>query len=181
MRTNNRYRENPVQDLLNAVVVQAAEDYRDYCSRLLKDPDDKEAKREREAVRRFFLSEDFKVYTTVAGSRILSRLEDEQREVKLSYQKYRDKVAAVALEARECAKLLMQWQASDDESEELLHRGQEQEKLVRNLIEELRAEKDKLPKEIRKFVRVMSYEPVMEKSYRQLEEDIRNGKENLWG
>ena len=181
MRTNNRYRENPVQDLLNAVVVQAAEDYREYSGKLLVHPDDQEAKKEREAVRRFFLSEDFKVYTTVAGSRILNRLEDEQRDVKLSYQKYRDRVAEVALEARKCAKLLMQWQASGDESEDLLQRGQEQEKLVRNLIGELREEKDKLPKEIRKLVRVMRYEPLMAIAYRQVEEDIRNGKEDLWG
>ena len=181
MKTNNRYRENPVQDLLNAVVVQAAEDYRDYCARLLKDPDDQEAKKEREAVRRFFLSEDFKVYTTVSGSHILSRLEDEQKDVKLSYQKYQDRVAEATLEARKCAKLLMQCQVREEEAENLLQKGQEQEKLVRNLIAELRAEKDKLPKEVRSLVRVMSYECLMEKAYRQLEEDIQNGKEELWG
>ena len=181
MKTNNRYRENPVQDLLNAVVVQAAEDYRDYCARLLKDPDDQEAKKEREAVRRFFLSEDFKVYTTVSGSHILSRLEDEQKDVKKSFQKIRDREAELAFEARKCAKFLIQWQTAESESDELLQKGQEREKLVRNLIEELRAEKEKLPKEIRNLVRVMSYEPVMEKAYRQLEEDIRNGKEDLWG
>ena len=181
MRTNNRYRENPVQDLLNAVVVQAANDYREYCTKLLVAPDDQEAKKEREAVRRFFLSEDFKVYTTVAGSRILSRLEDEQRDVKLSYHKYLDRLAEAALEARKCAKLLMQCQAREGEAENLLQKGQEQEKLVRNLIAELRAEKDKLPKEVRSLVRVMSYERLMEKAYRQLEEDIQNGKEELWG
>ena len=112
MRANNRYRENPVQDLLNAVVVQAANDYREYSTRLLVDPDDQEAKKEREAVRCFFLSEDFKVYTTVAGSRILSMLEEEERNVKKSFKKYRDREAGLALEARKCAQLLMQWQAS---------------------------------------------------------------------
>ena len=144
MKAEIRYSENPVQDLLNAVVVQAAEDYREYSVKLLLNPDDQEITKEREAVRRFFLSEDFKVYTTVAGSRILSRLEEEERNVKRSYQKIRAREAELALEARKCAKLLLQWQSSDDESEELLQRGQEQEKLVRDLIEELQVEKEKL-------------------------------------
>ena len=181
MRTNVRYNKGPVQDLLNAVVVQAAEDYREYSGRLLVNPEDREAAEGMEEVKSFFLSEDFAIYTTLAGSYLLRKLEEEERNAKRSFQKIRAWEAELALEARKCAKLLMQWQTREGEAEDLLQKGQEQEKLVRNLIEELREEKDKLPKEIRKLVRVMSYEPVMEKAYRQLEEDIRNGKEVLWG
>ena len=38
MKVSDRFHKGPVQDLLNAVVVQAAEDYREYSAKLIVQP-----------------------------------------------------------------------------------------------------------------------------------------------
>ena len=91
MRTNVRYNKGPVQDLLNAVVVQAAEDYREYSGRLLVNPEDREAAEGVEEVKSFFLSEDFCFYTRVEGSYILKKLEEEQRVSAALFSEFREK------------------------------------------------------------------------------------------
>ena len=82
MKTAYRYYEHAIQDLLNAVVVQAAEDYREYSVRVMMKPTDLTAKKEIEAIRQFFLSPEFEVYTTAEGAFILRKLEEEERQMK---------------------------------------------------------------------------------------------------
>ena len=180
MKVSDRFHKGPVQDLLNAVVVQAAEDYREYSAKLLVHPDDQEAAEGKEEVESFFLSEDFCFYTKVQGSYLLRKLEEEQKEIETAYLAYKSRESELFAEARQCAKLLMQWQEQEDEDEELLARGREQESRLHSMIADLQNEKRKLPKAVGKAVRVMSYETVMYKAYAQLKEDIRNGKEDLW-
>ena len=86
MKIENRYTENPVQNLLNAVVVQAAEDYRMYSAKLLKKPKSKQAAEEKEMIRSFFLSQYFEMYTTVEGEYILKKLESEEQEMQRDYE-----------------------------------------------------------------------------------------------
>ena len=104
----------------------------------------------------------------------------EQKEIETAYLAYKARESELFAEARQCARLLMQWQEQEDENEELFERGKEQENRLHSMIDDLRIEKSKLPKAIRKTVRVMSYETVMYKAYARLKEDIRNGKEDLW-
>ena len=180
MKISDHFNKGPVQDLLNAVVVQAAEDYREYSAKLLVHPDDRGAAEGKEEVESFFLSEDFMIYTTLAGSYLLRKHEEEQKEVETAYLAYKAREADLLAEARQCAKLLMQWQKQEDDNEELLARGREQESRLHSMIADLQNEKRKLPKAVGKAVRVMSYETVMYKAYAYLKEDIRNGKEDLW-
>ena len=43
MKVSDRFHKGPVQDLLNAVVVQAAEDYREYSAKLIVKPGSRQA------------------------------------------------------------------------------------------------------------------------------------------
>ena len=79
MKINDHYHKGPVQDLLNAVVVQAAEDYREYSAKLIVKPGSRQAAKDLEEVISFFLSEDFCFYTKVGGDYILKKLEEEKR------------------------------------------------------------------------------------------------------
>ena len=179
MKVSDRFHKGPVQDLLNAVVVQAAEDYREYSAKLIVNPGSRQAAKDLEEVKSFFLSEDFCFYTKVGGDYILKKLEEEQKEQAAAYQNYKAREAELLVEARKCAKLLMQWQEQADESGDILEQGKVQELSVRRLISDLKVLKMRLPKEIRKTVRVMSYETLMHKAFTQLKEDVRNGKEGL--
>ncbi len=77
MKVSDRFHKGPVQDLLNAVVVQAAEDYREYSAKLIVKPGSRQAAKELEEVMTFFLSEDFCFDTKVGGKYILEKLEKE--------------------------------------------------------------------------------------------------------
>ena len=66
-----------IQDLLNAVVIQAAEDFRDYSVKLMLNPQSREWKKRKDNVIRFFLSNDFNAFTRVQGKYILTRLQKE--------------------------------------------------------------------------------------------------------
>ena len=82
MKTNDRYYRDAAQDLCNAVVVQAADDFREYSSRLMVNPNDWAAKKELEEVKSFFLSPWFGRFTTAPGTFILRKLIAEQEQVK---------------------------------------------------------------------------------------------------
>ena len=69
-----------MQGLFNAVVVQAADDYREATITLMEKPDDKAALAMLEDCQSFFLSEDFCFYTSIPGADILHRLEMEKEE-----------------------------------------------------------------------------------------------------
>ena len=72
----NAYDDN-VALLLNAVVVQAARDYRAACRRLKKYPFDEIAGCMKIDAESFFLSEDFSAYSSVDGKQILKMLKEE--------------------------------------------------------------------------------------------------------
>ena len=63
--------------LLNAVVIQAARDYRAACRILRRRPDKEEAQRMKADAENFFLSEDFSAYSSVDGKQILKMLKEE--------------------------------------------------------------------------------------------------------
>ncbi len=65
---------DPVQDLLNAVVVQAAEDYREAYINLVGKPGNRKDLRMLEETELFFLSPYFGLYTTADGKAILREL-----------------------------------------------------------------------------------------------------------
>ena len=79
-----------MQELFNAVVVQAAVDYRRASIRLMKKPDDKAALAMLEDCRSFFLSDDICFYTSVPGAVILHRLEMEQEENRKKVEEFRE-------------------------------------------------------------------------------------------
>ena len=85
-----------MQGLFNAVVVQAADDYREATVTLMEKPDDKNALAMLEDCRSFFLSEDFCFYTSVPGADILHRLEREQEENRKKVEAFRELKAELA-------------------------------------------------------------------------------------
>ena len=85
-----------MQELFNAVVVQAAVDYRRASIRLMKKPDDKAALAMLEDCRSFFLSDDICFYTSVPGAVILHRLEMEQEENRKKVEAFRELKAKLA-------------------------------------------------------------------------------------
>ena len=67
--------------LMDAVVLQAAEDYREACSILRADAQNEEAADRKKEVEEFFLSEFCLRYTALPGRMILEKLEEEQEEI----------------------------------------------------------------------------------------------------
>ena len=67
--------------LMDAVVLQAAEDYREACSILRADARNEEAADRKKEVEEFFLSEFCLRYTNLPGRKILEILEKEQEEI----------------------------------------------------------------------------------------------------
>ena len=86
----NRTTVTPEQDLLNIVVVQAAQDHRRAFMKLFRDPDNRHAKKEKEETERFFLSEEFEIYTRVAGSYLLRKLREEEEEIVRKHKKFQE-------------------------------------------------------------------------------------------
>ena len=85
-----------MQELFNAVVVQAADDYRVATITLMEKPDDKAALAMLEDCRSFFLSDDICFYTSVPGAVILHRLEMEQEENRKKVEAFRELKAKLA-------------------------------------------------------------------------------------
>ena len=71
---------DPYENLANAIIVQAAEDYRAALKRLKRDPQNKSARQTAQEVEEFFRSGWFRVLTDADGGMILSRLKGEIEE-----------------------------------------------------------------------------------------------------
>ena len=81
---------DPLQDLLNAVVTQAAEDYRAAYIRLSEKPGSRIAQKRLEETEGFFLSDDFSAYTDLRGKKLLKMLEKERNEIFAESLRYKD-------------------------------------------------------------------------------------------
>lgn len=68
----------PYENLVNAIVLQAVKDYRDAKKKLKKYPNSVESKKMINDVTRFLLSDWITALTTVDGSLILKKLEQEE-------------------------------------------------------------------------------------------------------
>ena len=66
---------NPYKELANAIVVQAAKDYKKAVKRRRKYPKDEDAQREIRDLRRFFHSGWYSMLTEVDGDRLIKDLE----------------------------------------------------------------------------------------------------------
>ena len=69
------------ENLLNAVVAQAAKDYRSACKKLRKKPEDKAALKLKRETEDFFTTDRVRLYTHYSGVRLLHMLEEEQAEI----------------------------------------------------------------------------------------------------
>lgn len=63
--------------LANAIIIQAAKDYRTAKRKLRRKPNNKEARAEAESIERFFRSDWFRTLTEVDGEMILRKLNEE--------------------------------------------------------------------------------------------------------
>ena len=179
MKTNERYYKDVVQDLLNAVVVQAADDYRGYSMKLIARPQHREAKEGMEEVTSFFLSPRFGWFTTVSGTYILKRLAEEQQKMREDYADWLEEKARLEQEERILAKLLLQWKVTG--SEGIRQQGAVQEEKVESLLKDLEKKRQAFPLTIRRYLPVLRQEVEIEKAYRLLQEEITNGEEKLCG
>ena len=181
MKDENRYSDNPVQDLLHAVVVRAADDYREANVKMMIKPESSSARRTAKECREFFFSPEFSAYTTVEGAFILEKLDQELEAFKAEYKEYLDLEAKMLQEAREAARLFMQKDACECEEEAqilkyLLYSKKEN---VHDLIFTLRDQQMEMPSYARKQLQVPTLENVMLKARTDLMEDSRNGKDGL--
>ena len=72
---------SPWSLLMNAVILQAAEDYREACSELRSNAQNEMAADRKKEVEGFFFSEDCLRYTALPGRTILEMLDKEQEEL----------------------------------------------------------------------------------------------------
>ena len=87
----SKYKQFPdrnIEDLLNAVVVRAAEDYREAYVTLMK-RDSSRARTVLQETESFFHSEDFSCFTLADGPRIFSMLKREREEVETGIRELR--------------------------------------------------------------------------------------------
>ena len=68
---------DPYQELGNAVVLQAAKDYRDACKVLKRNPKNDAALQMKAEVECFMKSSYFSIFTSLDGKMLLSKLEEE--------------------------------------------------------------------------------------------------------
>ena len=68
---------DPYQNLANAIVLQAARDYRSAMQRLRKNPHNREAKEEKESLLRFFHSRWYSCLTDVNPEYLIEKLDKE--------------------------------------------------------------------------------------------------------
>lgn len=65
--------------LANAIIIQAAKDYRAVYRRILKDPENTAARYEAESLERFFQSQYFQSLTDADGGAIVNKLQEIER------------------------------------------------------------------------------------------------------
>ena len=179
MKDENRTSDNPVQDLLNAVVVRAADDYREAKVKMMIKPESSSARKTAKECREFFLSPEFSAYTTVEGAFILEKLDQELDAFKAKYKEYLDLESKMLQEAKEAAKLFLQKDASEERAQVLRCLLSSQMEKVTTLIYTLRDQQMEMPSYARKQLQVPTLENVMLKARLDLMEDIRNGKDGL--
>ena len=63
-------------ELANAIIAQAAKDYRAALNQLSLNPNDKVAQRERNSIERFFRSDYFSILTNLNGEVLLAKLKE---------------------------------------------------------------------------------------------------------
>ena len=68
---------DPYQNLANAIVLQAVRDYRSALQRIRNNPQDREAKEERDSLLRFFHSRWYSCLTDVNPEYLIKRLDKE--------------------------------------------------------------------------------------------------------
>lgn len=68
------------QELANAVVLQAAKDYREALCRLKKHPDDGYSIKTKKECEKFFLSQRFDVFTDLDGKALMEKIRKEVME-----------------------------------------------------------------------------------------------------
>lgn len=179
MKDENRTSDNPVQDLLHAVVVRAADDYREAKVKMMIKPESSSARKTAKECREFFLSPEFSAYTTVEGAFILEKLDQELDAFKAKYKEYLDLESKMLQEAKEAAKLFLQKDASEERAQVLRCLLSSQMEKVTTLIYTLRDQQMEMPSYARKQLQVPTLENVMLKARLDLMEDIRNGKDGL--
>lgn len=65
------------ENLANAIILQAVNDYREAQARLSFTPNDKQAAADKRAIERFFRSEWFSILTDLNGELLITKLKDE--------------------------------------------------------------------------------------------------------
>ena len=68
-----------IQMLANAIVLQAAKDYRELYRKIEKNPNNHEARREIKMIEGFFLHGGVDIFTTADGATILKKLKEQLR------------------------------------------------------------------------------------------------------
>lgn len=68
---------NPYENLANAIVLSAVEDYRKALRRLSKNPESKSTKADVDSMERFFRSSWYSVLTSVEGEFLIRKLREE--------------------------------------------------------------------------------------------------------
>ena len=69
---------DPYEKLANAIVIQAAKDYRTAERKLKRNPRNQLAKAEADSIERFFRSDWYKCLTEVDGEMVLRKLREEE-------------------------------------------------------------------------------------------------------
>ena len=179
MKDENRYSDNPVQDLLNAVVVRAAEDYREAKVKMMMKPKSSAAGKTAKECRDFFLSPEFSAYTTVEGAFILAKLDKELDAFKVQYADYLKTEALMLQEAREAARLYLRKCELEHQMSLLEKQFDPQHQKVHDLILKLRDQQMEMPAYARKQLPYPMFVSVMLKACADLKEDSRNGKDSL--
>ena len=75
--TETEVRMDGYERLANAIIIQAAKDYRVALRRLRCKPGNKDAQNEKESIERFFRSDWFRTLTEVDGEMLIRRLQEE--------------------------------------------------------------------------------------------------------
>ncbi len=180
MKDENRTSDNPVQDLLHAVVVRAAEDYREAKVKMMIKPKSAAAGKTAKECRDFFLSPEFSAYTTVEGRFILEKLDQELDAFKVQYADYLKTEAEMLQEAREAARLYLRKRELEHQMSLLEKQFDPQHQKVHDLILKLRDQQMEMPAYARKQLPYPMFVSVMLKACADLKEDIIDGKEKLW-
>ena len=80
MAGNKNLAEDPYEQLANAIVIQAADDYRIALKKIKAHPKDRKAIDEALEIERFFRSSWYSQLTGVDGEYLIKRLQDEVRQ-----------------------------------------------------------------------------------------------------